>query len=178
MARPIHLLHVFPTFDPGGAQVRTVTLMNQLGEDFAHTILSLNGSRGAAAWIAPERAVRMAEPPPKNAGVGYILALRRLIGGVKPDVTVTYNWGAIDGVMAALSRFCPVIHTEDGFGPDEANGLIPAGTGVGLPHAIRNWAERSNLRVHRTPASGEESRDDDRSVPAGGNSAGAPGAGG
>ena len=34
---------------------------------------------------------------------------------------MTYNWGGIDGVAAnAMARFCPLIHTEDGFGPDEA----------------------------------------------------------
>jgi glycosyltransferase involved in cell wall biosynthesis len=39
----------------------------------------------------------------------------------RPDLVLTYNWGALDGAMAALvPPRIPTIHTEDGFGIDEA----------------------------------------------------------
>jgi glycosyltransferase involved in cell wall biosynthesis len=38
----------------------------------------------------------------------------------RPDLVLTYNWGSIDAVIAALLRRIPVIHTEDGFGNEEA----------------------------------------------------------
>ena len=34
---------------------------------------------------------------------------------------LTYNWGAIDAVIAGtIKRRCPVLHAEDGFGPEES----------------------------------------------------------
>jgi glycosyltransferase involved in cell wall biosynthesis len=52
--------------------------------------------------------------------------MARLLKSVAPDLTITYNWGAIDTVLGAeLSGFAPVIHTEDGFNADEAARLKP-----------------------------------------------------
>jgi glycosyltransferase involved in cell wall biosynthesis len=45
----------------------------------------------------------------------------RLLRQLRPDVLQTYNWGALEAVMGALlAGFPSVIHTEDGFNPDEA----------------------------------------------------------
>jgi glycosyltransferase involved in cell wall biosynthesis len=46
--------------------------------------------------------------------------LTGLLQAVQPDLLVTYNWGAFDAVLAAtVNSICPVVHTEDGFNPDE-----------------------------------------------------------
>jgi glycosyltransferase involved in cell wall biosynthesis len=39
----------------------------------------------------------------------------------RPDLVLTYNWGAIEALLTVqLSRLCPAIHHECGFGHDEA----------------------------------------------------------
>jgi glycosyltransferase involved in cell wall biosynthesis len=54
----------------------------------------------------------------------YALALKAELQRLQPSLLATYNWGAIDAVLAArLGRICPVVHAEDGFGPDEAVSL-------------------------------------------------------
>src|SRR5581483_8307551 len=40
---------------------------------------------------------------------------------IRPDLLVTYNWGALEGALGNLiGPRLPHIHIEDGFGPDEA----------------------------------------------------------
>ncbi|MGH2266679.1 hypothetical protein ACQ1Z3_16430, partial [Enterococcus faecalis] len=42
------------------------------------------------------------------------------------DLVLTYNWGAVDGVMARRvfgKGMPPLVHHEDGFNADEATGL-------------------------------------------------------
>jgi glycosyltransferase involved in cell wall biosynthesis len=47
--------------------------------------------------------------------------LRSLMKAHQPHIVLTYNWGALDGAVAALTGLrVPTIHTEDGFGIDEA----------------------------------------------------------
>ncbi|MEV9079269.1 hypothetical protein AB0144_27010, partial [Klebsiella pneumoniae] len=44
------------------------------------------------------------------------------------DLVLTYNWGAIDGAMArrvSSAGVPPLVHHEDGFNADEADGLKP-----------------------------------------------------
>jgi glycosyltransferase involved in cell wall biosynthesis len=70
-----------------------------------------------------------------------VRALRRLIHAESPDLLLTYNWGAIDAVVAAHSLgFTRVVHHEDGFNADEAVGF----------KRRRVWARRFVLpRVRR-----------------------------
>jgi glycosyltransferase involved in cell wall biosynthesis len=49
---------------------------------------------------------------------------QRQLRSSRPDLLLTYNWGAIEWALAnRLSRRIPHLHLEDGFGPDEANGV-------------------------------------------------------
>jgi glycosyltransferase involved in cell wall biosynthesis len=117
------LLHIFPGFGIGGAQLRIVSIMNALGASVAHAVLALDGSCEAAGGVKPPIELRMVPPPAGRGGLFYPLALRRAVKLIGPDVLLTYNWGAIDGVLGAAFRPpCPIIHNECGFGPDEAAG--------------------------------------------------------
>jgi glycosyltransferase involved in cell wall biosynthesis len=115
------LLHITPGFGIGGAQVRTAQLINRLG-GFSHRIVSLSGNIQAAELI--------------HAGIQFeVVSLRStrnsplMIGRIvhmlqqyKPDLVLTYNWGAMDGLIAGLvTGSSPIIHTEDGFNHDEAS---------------------------------------------------------
>lgn len=133
----MHILHAFSTFSGGGPQFRMAGIMNRLGPEFRHTITAMDGKFAARDRIAPEVCVATVPPPPRGNALAYPLRLRRLVSEVRPDLLVTYNWGAIDMVAAGLlARVCPVLHHEHGFGPDESVRL----------KSRRVWARRLLLR--------------------------------
>jgi glycosyltransferase involved in cell wall biosynthesis len=82
-------------------------------------------------------AMRAIEAPPAGGTVATARWFAGLLKRERPELLLTYNWGAIEAVMGAvIAPVCPVIHTEDGFGPDEAGGL----------KARRVWTRRAVLR--------------------------------
>ncbi len=121
------ILHLHSTFDAGGKEVRNVRLINAWGREVAdHAIVSGEPERrGAAELLGRQRACQLARVP-RAAG-------RPTPGRLKPagaamagyDLICTYNWGAIDAVMAHTLfadafRLPPLVHHEDGFNEDEA----------------------------------------------------------
>jgi glycosyltransferase involved in cell wall biosynthesis len=135
--RPAHLLHVFATFTTGGPQMRTAAILNRIGDRFRHTIVPMDGNFGARARVAPDVPSRFVDPPPRQSSLRYPVTMRRFIRDIAPDLVLTYNWGAMDGfVGAATLGGLPLIHTEDGFGPEEATRLL----------ARRVWTRRLWLR--------------------------------
>src|SRR4051812_42380786 len=99
---PPLIVHITPTFAPAGVQVRTVQLMNHFGSVFRHVVLSLNGDTTAGKRIA--RAVEVRYPPCPHSR-NPVVMLRRIwsvLKAEKPALVLTYNWGSIDGILAAL----------------------------------------------------------------------------
>jgi glycosyltransferase involved in cell wall biosynthesis len=118
----LHLVHVLPSFEPGGAQLRVGNIINHLGARATHTILALDGNFAAAYRISSACRVRY-EPLPPGRGWSHLVGLRRMIAGLRPDLLLTYNWGAIDALLAArVPPLCPIIQNECGL-TDEADGL-------------------------------------------------------
>jgi L-malate glycosyltransferase len=118
-----HICHVHSSFGCGGAQVRTATIMTRLGSRFRHSIMAIDKDFSAAGLIANTE-VALVHPPPGKGNATYAWPLIGSLRQLKPDLLVTYNWGAMDAVMAGqIGRISPVVHTEDGFGPDEAIAL-------------------------------------------------------
>ena len=117
------LLHVFPTLAIGGQQTRFVTIANELGQEFQHRLISLDGRHEAVNLLNPAIDVALLHAPTLTQNP--VKALRRIIkflAEIDADILMTYNWGSIDWVIANRVRFHrPHIHLEDGFGPDEAN---------------------------------------------------------
>jgi L-malate glycosyltransferase len=121
----VRVLHLHSTFAAGGKESRAVRLMNAWGARARHTVLSaVPGALAARQLIAP--GVEAGFPPaPSLAGKpapGRYLQLARLMAA--HDLVLSYNWGAMDGVMAhrLLARrmgLPPLIHHEDGFNADE-----------------------------------------------------------
>ena len=64
--RTPHLLHVLPTFVPGGLEMRTVNLIAGFGDEFRHSILSLDGRTEAAARLPEGAPVRLLPSFPKS----------------------------------------------------------------------------------------------------------------
>lgn len=132
---PRHLLHVFSTFCAAGPQVRTALLMRAFGDRFRHTVVACDG-RTEAADLAPGVDLRLREFQPVDGPMGAVRFGRRLLDEEKPDLLLTYNWGAMDAVLAArTARFRRHVHHEDGFNADEAERL----------KGRRNWTRRVSL---------------------------------
>ncbi len=117
------LLHVFPSFSFGGQQARLAMLARGLGPSFRHVVVSLDGDLGACALFDETVSATFESVAlKKSSSVSpvNIWRLARLIRRVKPDILCTYNWGAIEAVVARkFTPRIPHIHFEDGFGPDE-----------------------------------------------------------
>jgi glycosyltransferase involved in cell wall biosynthesis len=128
MSRAPLLLHVYPTFDVGGAQVRFAALANRFGARWRHAVVSLDGGAGCLERIAPEVPLAMLTSPTRKGDSlpRALLRIGRLLHRLQPDLLVTSNWGSIEWAMARLAMpGLPHLHTEDGFGPEEAAGQIP-----------------------------------------------------
>lgn len=170
MTRPVSILHLHSTFDLGGKEARAVRLMNAFGDRARHTIVSsmpeaLSARARIDRWISFE----IAQNAPSLTGkpsVARYEAIARYMRGF--DLVLTYNWGAIDGVMARRvfpKGAPPLIHHEDGFNADEAAGLkrernIYRRLALGAAHALvvpsesleqialDTW-KQPRVRVHR-----------------------------
>ena len=116
-----HLLHIFPSFAIGGAQSRLLQLIKAYGDTYSHTIVALDGCYDMATRMPPAAPVQYLDPKiGKRDGLAAIKQIRSVIATVRPDILVTYNWGAIE--WAFVNRLLGLvrhIHIEDGFGPEE-----------------------------------------------------------
>jgi glycosyltransferase involved in cell wall biosynthesis len=128
MAAPVRILHLHSSFSLGGKEARAVRLMNAFGDAARHVVVSgVPDALGAREQIAPGIRYEIAQDPPPLTGrpsVARFEAIARFMRGF--DLVLTYNWGAIDGVMARRTfgkGAPPLVHHEDGFNPDEAGGL-------------------------------------------------------
>ncbi|MGN3975320.1 glycosyltransferase [Tsuneonella sp. SYSU-LHT278] len=132
-AAPPRILHLHSTFASGGKERRAVRLMNAFGPKVHHAIVSgVPGQTSAAAEIS--RALKVAWPKdfPPLQGRPTPGRLKRIAEAMRGyDLVLTYNWGAMDAVMASTLfgeafGLPPLIHHEDGFNEDEQRRLKPA----------------------------------------------------
>jgi glycosyltransferase involved in cell wall biosynthesis len=118
----ITVLHVFSTFAVGGPQTRFATLADRLGDKYRHLIVSMSGRTDAAQLLSQRVNYRLI--PIRNTPrylIGNVLRFRKDLRRIKPDLVITYNWGALEWAIAnRIGPRLPHIHMEDGYGPDEA----------------------------------------------------------
>jgi glycosyltransferase involved in cell wall biosynthesis len=138
----LRFLHLHSSFDAGGKELRSARLINAFGKGIAHTIVSAEpGAYGALTAIDAGIDVSPPGDFPALAGKPTPGRLRRLAQAMAGfDLVLTYNWGAMDAVMAhtVFGQFYglpPLVHHEDGFNEDEAAGLKTS----------RNWYRRIAL---------------------------------
>lgn len=119
---PRHLLHILPTFAPGGVQIRLSYLINHLELPVRHTIIAMDGDFSCKSRVDGHVAVDYRTPPPAGGLLGRLRAYRRMLRDLQPNLLLTFQWGAVEWALA--NRFCPVvarhIHLESGFGAEEA----------------------------------------------------------
>lgn len=166
----LNILHLHSSFELGGKEARAVRLMNAFGDRAKHVIVSgVDGAYGARDAIAKGIRYEIAQNPPPLTGkpsVARYEAIAKFMA--RFDLVLTYNWGAIDGVMARRvfgKNMPPVIHHEDGFNSDEAFRLnrvrnmyrriaLTAAHGLVVPsHALESIAyhiwKQPRARLHR-----------------------------
>ncbi len=161
----LNILHLHSSFDLGGKEARAVRLMNAFGDRAKHVIVSgVEGAYGARDAIARGIRYEIAQNPPPLTGkpsVARYEAIARYMA--RFDLVLTYNWGAIDGVMAKrvfAKNMPPVIHHEDGFNADEAARLNPMRNmyrriALGAAHALvvpSHLLERVARKAWKQPA--------------------------
>ncbi len=138
----MRFLHLHSSFHAGGKELRAAKLINAFGRRVSHTIVSAQPEAlGAASAIDSKIDVDYPGDFPPLAGAplpGRLQRLAQALAGF--DLVLTYNWGAMDGVMAHTLfgkklGLPPLVHHEDGFNEDEANRL----------KSSRNWYRRIAL---------------------------------
>lgn len=125
--RPAPLVvHVFPTFAVGGAQVRFAAVANHFGTAFRHIVVSLDGNLACRERLSPDLDVAFpGVVATKNAMLANAWQFRKHLRDWRPDVLVTCNWGAIEFALANIVPVTRHLHVVDGFGPEERTTQIP-----------------------------------------------------
>ena len=120
------LLHVFPGFGVGGAQVRFCAIANRLGPLWHHDIVAMDGNLACRERLAARVSAGFpAVEARKGDTLGNLRRFHRVLRARRPDLLVTYNWGSIEWAMANLLAGRAHVHIEDGFGPEERARQIP-----------------------------------------------------
>jgi len=169
---PVNVLHCHSTFSLGGKEARAAALMNAFGSAARHTIISsVPGALDARTAIAHGIDARYPDHTPSLTGRPSVARYREIAEYMRGfDLILTYNWGAMDAVMARRmfgKVLPPLVHHEDGFNADEAERLkpertlmrrlaFPAASAVVVPSgtlediAHKTW-KQPPARVHRIP---------------------------
>lgn len=136
------ILHLHSSFGAGGKELRCVRLINAFGAGVSHDIVSAEPDNLAAGrGISQSIDVTYPSDFPELAGRPGWVRLRAIADSMRGyDLLLSYNWGSMDAVMAhrifARRLGLPaLVHHEDGFNADEADGL----------KARRNWYRRLAL---------------------------------
>jgi len=129
----LRILHLHSSFSAGGKELRAARLMNAFGPGLAHAIISAQpGAHGAKVAINPALDVAWPADFPSLQGRPTPWRLWRIARAMRGfDLILTYNWGAMDAVLAhrlyaRTLGLGPLVHHEDGFNEDEAHGLKPS----------------------------------------------------
>lgn len=134
--RKRRFVHVFASFAAGGAQVRAVQLMHHQGSACEHIVMALDGNTDAREMLSKDIQVSYAAAPTDRS---FLAMRKKQIAWLREqdaDLILTYNWGAIESVAAARKLKLPLVHHEDGFGPEEADKRL----------LRRSWMRRWLLR--------------------------------
>lgn len=119
------LLHAFPTFRVGGAQVRFAAIANHFGRRFRRALVAMDGRYDCRERLNPDLLVDYLEPIIRKAHtLANVREFRGVLRSRRPDTLVTYNWGSIEWAMANSPRLARHVHIEDGFGLDEAQSQL------------------------------------------------------
>jgi len=118
--QPPLILHVFPTFATGGAQVRFATLANHFGRRLRHLVIAMDGVQTCRKRLRDDIDIEFPILDiRKGDTLGNLRRFRRFLRNRRPSLLVTSNWGSIEWAIANAVPVVRHVHMEDGFGPEE-----------------------------------------------------------
>jgi len=101
--------------------MRFAQLVRLHGARYRHTVLALDQNYDMANRLSEFPITYPKLQFDKRKTVASWRLFLRTLRDIRPDVLLTYNWGAVE--WALINRFgagIPHVHIEDGFGPEEA----------------------------------------------------------
>jgi glycosyltransferase involved in cell wall biosynthesis len=131
------LLHIYPGFPVGGAQVRFAAIANRYPGRWRHAVVAMDGNLACRERLSPAVDVSFPEIGiRKGDTLGNLRRFRAVLQAMQPHALITSNWGSIEWAMANAWPLVRHVHIEDGFGPEEQATQIPR----------RVWTRRLVLR--------------------------------
>jgi L-malate glycosyltransferase len=116
----MRILHVVPSFGLGGMEKIICTIINHTFDCCEHEVLALDNCTHASNWVKDKK-VRFAEFEKPNGRKLFFRTLHSVLQKARPDLLMTYNWGATDAIwLGRLAGISRIIHNEHGFNVDEA----------------------------------------------------------
>ena len=121
MTSPL-LLHAFSTFRVGGPQVRFAAIANHFGDRYRHALVAMDRAYDCRTRVSANVVLTQLNVPIcKGDTFRNVRTFRRTLRAERPNLLLSYNWGAVEWALANRPRIVPHIHIEDGFGPEEAD---------------------------------------------------------
>jgi glycosyltransferase involved in cell wall biosynthesis len=113
------VLHVVPSFGLGGMEKIICALVNNTFDCYEHKVLALNNCTHAGNWIK-DKGIRFVDFEKPNERGRFFQTLYSVLQNTKPDLLMTYNWGATDAIwLGRAAGIRCIIHNEHGFNVDE-----------------------------------------------------------
>lgn len=121
--------------------MRFAQLARLHGERYRHTVIALDGKTDMAGRLSGLPVTCQQLSFDKRKPLQTWRQFRASLRAIRPDVLLTYNWGAIEwALINRLDGIARHIHIEDGFGPEEAKKQLKR----------RIWARRLALSGKNT----------------------------
>ncbi len=125
------IYHIFSSLELGGTQRRFLDLVEHSPSGLTHKVLAMDNNYQCLSRLSDSNLVSILsssefDTPALDGSLWQnIKTIRHYLKGQKPDLLITYNWGATEWALAnRLLPICPVIHIQDGFNPEEQSGEI------------------------------------------------------
>lgn len=101
--------------------MRFAQLVRLHGDVYRHTVVAMNGNYAMGQLLPPGHVTLKSLDYKKGDAVRTFKVFHDTLKAVRPDVLITYNWGAIEwAIVNRLGKRLRHLHIEDGFGPEEA----------------------------------------------------------
>src|SRR2546430_8665938 len=117
------ILHAVPSFGLGGMEKVLCSIINSTADKYDHELFAIDNNKEAIKWTKPQN-VRFIDFHKSDIRHIFFKSLYKIIKVRKPDILMTYNWGATDAIwLGRLAGVTRIIHNEHGFNIDEAIAL-------------------------------------------------------
>jgi L-malate glycosyltransferase len=116
----MRILHVVPSFGFGGMEKIICAVIDGTNSNHQHLVMALDGRTPAVQWIK-HTDVQIISFVKCESKFYFFKELFSALRAAQPDVLMTYNWGATDGIwLGRLVGISKIVHHEHGFNVEES----------------------------------------------------------